>query len=1224
MTLLTEQEDRIRRYLMGDATPDEAERVEIDLLRGDERVEQLRMIEDELITDYALDALIEREMEAMAKNFFITPERRERLMIAREMVKEASAMNEDMAIEEMNSVGATPRMNGTRQEVSRKGREWIRALFQPGWPTWKIAVYATIVIGLGLGVWMWTRGESDAQKGLAALNQVYRERRPLEAQITGFAFAPILITRGNEQSNINYRKLDEAEYLIRKAARERPDSESLHALGRLYLTRKEFNKASAEFTAALKSDPRNARLHNDQGVALMEGSLATSAEKAAGEIEALAQSLSHFNQALELDRNLHAAIFNRALLYERMMLPQQARDEWRKYLEADSTSPWAEEARRHLRKLEEERRIGAHPFEQPAEQLARSFLEAWRRKDDQQAWRIINRNRDRIGGAVIRRLIDDYLEAADGNVQESAGDFLQAMSYAGALELRMAGDRFAWDLAAFYKLTPPPNRPLLRQARGLMKTGLDHLDAGRMEEAIEPLIRAEAIFNRMRNECEVVQARYLLWHVHKSLGRLDRAAAAFAQLVEISQRKQYKWWQTQLLMMQVADLLGRADYSAAIERDKRALKISEEIEDANSTAKLLLQTAEAYYEIGNYRQSLKTYHQSLGLINQHSAEPLTRWAVYMSIALPLNSLGLHAAAAEYQREALRVALATRRTSMASKSYVNLAVTYGLQQRYPEAMRNAQLAFDMAGNILSKPYRAEAMALASLKMGQFYSRAGDSNKAAESFNQSIRLYDELGSPAFKYVAHKGRLIAAIGNGDFQPVEAEINLVLDLFEGYRARIREESNRNSFFDVEQNIYDIAIDFQHSRKHDALAAFELAERCRARSLLDLISSSPQVTHEAAQPDLRYDQVAPPMRLAEIQARMPKQAQILQYAALEDKLLIWAVSRSQFVVKEQKISLRELTDQTSNYLQLIEQGPAADQSAVSEASRRLYSLLIEPIEPSLDKQKLLCLAPDKVLNHLPFAALVHPTSGKSLIEVYSPVFAPSATMFVISSAAAAEKENVANERLLSVGDPSFDRAAFPALGFLPSARREAETVATFYKQSHPLIGEQATKRRMENALAQFDALHLALHCVVDERSPMRSKLLLAKPPPNSAEAREDDGALQAYEIYRLQLRRLRLVILSACRSGVERYYGGEGMVGVSRPFIAKRVPLVVASLWEVNSAATEELMIRFHEGRKRKALFTAEALRQAQLEMLHGPDSSRRLPYYWASFVCIGGYARF
>ena len=82
--------------------------------------------------------------------------------------------------------------------------------------------------------------------------------------------------------------------------------------------------------------------------------------------------------------------------------------------------------------------------------------------------------------------------------------------------------------------------------------------------------------------------------------------------------------------------------------------------------------------------------------------------------------------------------------------------------------------------------------------------------------------------------------------------------------------------------------------------------------------------------------------------------------------------------------------------------------------------------------------------------------------------------------------------------------------------------------------------------------------------------------------------------------------------------------MGVSRPFIAKGIPLVVASLWEVDSPATTELMTRFHEYRKLKSLPTVEALRQAQLSLLHDSGADYRQPYHWAAFAGIGGYSRF
>ncbi len=526
-------------------------------------------------------------------------------------------------------------------------------------------------------------------------------------------------------------------------------------------------------------------------------------------------------------------------------------------------------------------------------------------------------------------------------------------------------------------------------------------------------------------------------------------------------------------------------------------------------------------------------------------------------------------------------------------------------------------------------RSELLVLASIKLGKLYSQSGDFNKASENFDRAIRLYGGLDDREyFEYSAYKGLLTASLAQGGSQELEEEIRTTLDLFEKYRAKILEESNRNSFFDNEQSIYNIAIDFWHTRKGDERAAFELAERCRARSLLDLVSGAPRSVQDAAAPDLRSEQVAPSLTLTEIQARMPEKAQIVQYAALEDKLVMWVVSRAKpIITREQKISGGELGGLIKSFLQLVAKSPAGNPKdnqpagpAAAEIARRLYGLLIAPIKPFLDEEKQLCIVPDKALNQLPFAALISPGSERFLIEDYTPLFAPSATMFVICSEAAALKDNVKTEKMLGVGNPTFDRKAFP-LPDLPSARREVEVVASYYQRPRKMIGEEATKRRLESEIDRFDILHLAMHCVVNEHSPMLSQLLMAAPKEKDYEA---EGVLQAHEIYRLPLSRLRLVILSACRSGVERYYGGEGMVGISRPFIAKGVPLVVASLWEVDSDATTELMIRFHEYRKQKTLATADALREAQLSLLHGSDSSLRQPYYWASFASIGGYANY
>ena len=101
-------------------------------------------------------------------------------------------------------------------------------------------------------------------------------------------------------------------------------------------------------------------------------------------------------------------------------------------------------------------------------------------------------------------------------------------------------------------------------------------------------------------------------------------------------------------------------------------------------------------------------------------------------------------------------------------------------------------------------------------------------------------------------------------------------------------------------------------------------------------------------------------------------------------------------------------------------------------------------------------------------------------------------------------------------------------------------------------------------------------------------------------------------------------MILSACETGIEKFYNGEGMIGAARAFLAADVPLVVASQWAVESSATAELMIKFHRYRKENHLPTIDALRQAQIDLLKDDTSRFRQPFYWAGFLPIGGYTTY
>jgi CHAT domain-containing protein len=142
------------------------------------------------------------------------------------------------------------------------------------------------------------------------------------------------------------------------------------------------------------------------------------------------------------------------------------------------------------------------------------------------------------------------------------------------------------------------------------------------------------------------------------------------------------------------------------------------------------------------------------------------------------------------------------------------------------------------------------------------------------------------------------------------------------------------------------------------------------------------------------------------------------------------------------------------------------------------------------------------------------------------------------------------------------------------------------------------------------DVVHFAGHFLPNGQSPGNSKLLFA------------GGDLRSSELSAYKLPKAKLVVLSACETGFERYNKSEGAIGIARTLLAMGAPLVVASQWQVDSEPTKDLMIAFHRNRKEKGLTTGESLRWAQLELLSKTET--QAPFYWAAFSLFGGYANY
>src|SRR5262249_11548671 len=151
------------------------------------------------------------------------------------------------------------------------------------------------------------------------------------------------------------------------------------------------------------------------------------------------------------------------------------------------------------------------------------------------------------------------------------------------------------------------------------------------------------------------------------------------------------------------------------------------------------------------------------------------------------------------------------------------------------------------------------------------------------------------------AYKGRLLCYVALKDFANFEAQLPNVLEQLEANRKRIAEEQSRNTFFDLQQNVYDLAINHAFE-KQDYLVALNYSEQSRARSLLQALKDP---TNNAAVATLNP---------TEIQRQLPVDLQVLQYAVLDDRVVVWLITNTSITCRAKEIRANELQSLVSAY----------------------------------------------------------------------------------------------------------------------------------------------------------------------------------------------------------------------------------------------------------------------------------------------------------------------
>lgn len=1181
----SDEQSKLRRYILNDIDGDERSEIEERLLADDEYFEGVLIAEESLIQDYADDRLDARDRERFEKHFLSSEENRRKLRFARALRK---YVNE----------------SETAPDAKKKPGffESLKAFFSaPAGIGLAVLLIAAVI---GFIIW---KNAAQSSETLTALNRFQKNSRPTEARITGFDYAPkIEGTRGGSSSKEENVDLLAAKLGATKAARENESAASLHELGLVFLAENNYEEAIRQFEKALKKNPNIAKIHNDLGVALLEQGRLKKDEK----LELLARANAELEKAVELDKNLTEAYFNRALTVELMNLPNQAKEAWENYLKLDSSSQWANEAREHLQKLNTEK-----PVSKNKEEVLQDFLQAKQIGDHEKAWKTLSRNREIITGKLIpQQLTFLFLNNKVSGNEAEAQKLLDALKFAGRLEEEKAGDFFWRDVAEYYSKVSPADAVTLKEAHDLLNNGLKSGLEADLSRAISNFESASKLFLQTGNVWQrQISENYIanyLEYIDKKTDETERARLDITnRILGFSKERNYKWLEM-LAMMRITSIrTAAAQYSSAISNAEKSLLIAKNSEDSYSEQRILGVLASLHSQLGNKKKAIDYTQKVFEKMAEGDTSLRQQSRNYFNAAELFVSVRNYPVAGLFVKEELLIAEQLNQPGDLSTSQTHAGKILAMVKNFSEARELLNKGMETAQKLKPEKLRKVMVAYALLKLADVEQELGNHEEAARLYAQSSSVNDTL---YFRFEIQKGRLRSFLALGNDAELEQQIPQTIRTAEENRRQILEEEQSNIFFHNESSVYDTAIEWEFGRGNFQ-QSYDYAEGASARSLLNLLNSNDNASGENVSSLIN----ATPLKLTDIQAQMPAETQILQYTVLDRKVLLWLVTKDKFVVKQLPVSAEDLQTKTERFINLIIENKKDVPPEMTQLSRELFTVLIEPIYSELDKEKQICLIPSRVLFFLPFSALLS-AAEKPLLEEFVVFYAPSANIFLHCAKNAAEKEAETVEQILSVGNPSFDTAAFPELANLEFAETEANNIAQLYdRPARVLLTKTATKRAFRENLGSANVLHFAGHYVARPELPFLSTLLFAK---DGTEP--EHSTLTNAELSAENLRRYKLVVLSSCETGVESYLNGEGMIGLSRTFLATGVPLVVASQWKVDSEATAQLMEEFHRVRREQKLPTAAALRKAQLEMMS--EGKFKTPYYWSAFATFGGYSKF
>ncbi len=722
------------------------------------------------------------------------------------------------------------------------------------------------------------------------------------------------------------------------------------------------------------------------------------------------------------------------------------------------------------------------------------------------------------------------------------------------------------------------------------------------------------------------------------------------------------------------------EYAQAAAAFEKSLAFERSVKNNVNVVTLLGNLGLAHRNLKNFAEARDLYRQALELAQQRN-NPLTLISLYINIASLHDTLGEDELARDKYQSVVTIFEEAGRPAAHKRSCATALTGLSRQAwkagQFTQAIDYAQQAVTLSREA-NDPY-GQSLALTMMARAHFslddWKQAEATITAALEIIESIR--ESLVNPAQRAsfqtqpVAFDVYLDMLMRRQNIQEQKVDERKALQLVERARTRSLLSLLAEARLDLRQGL-DLGLLEQEKSLRDQLNRKAVEKTtllngkntsAQLKSVDDAILSlkNELIYHEnklrVTHPRYANLTLPQPLDVAAIQQMLDADTVLLQYAFGEKGAYLWAVSATQldsFTLASQT----EIKMTAQRFYQALAQRPTGLQATLTAEAAKLSQLLLTPLASRLNHEwhnkRLVIVAPE-ALQYIPFGVLPAPTvtsrraQTATLLEQHEIVTLPSSSSLALMRTELA-KRSPALQTVAVIADPVFatndarvkakplakaspasndsntlsmtralrsitsdERAGLQRLLF---SREEAESIAAIAPANSIFKALDFAASRttvLSNKLADYRIVHFATHGLLDSADPELSGLALSLVDEGG---QAQNGYLRLNEIYNMKLN-ADLVVLSACQTGLGKEVKGEGLIGLTRGFMYAGAPRVVASLWQVNDAATAELMKRFYRGMLKEKLRPAAALRQAQLELMKKP--AWKSPYYWGAFVLQG-----